>query len=209
MKKYLVEFIGTFFLVMTIGSVVLNPGGAGALAPIAIGMALTGLVYAGGHVSGAHYNPAVTLAVFIRGKCLAADVVPYWVAQVAGAAAAGGTVLFIKGFPEVAAANPDMTRAMVVEFLYTFALCFVVLNVATARSTSGNPFYGVAIGLIVMAGAFSVGSVSGAAFNPAVAIGLTVMGLSTVGNIWIFLVANFAAAVVAALAFRFMNPHDA
>lgn len=209
MKKYLAEFIGTFFLVTTIGAVVLSPGGAGALAPVAIGVALIGLVYAGGHVSGAHYNPAVTLAVFIRGKLAASDVVPYWVAQVAGGAAAAGTVLFVKGFPDVTAATPDLTRVLVVEFLFTFALCYVILNVATARLTSGNPYYGVAIGMVVMGGMFAAGPVSGAVFNPAVAIGLTIMGLSAVANIWIFLVANFAAAVVAALTFRFMNPHDA
>src|SRR5258707_14845425 len=81
MKKYLAEFIGTFFLVFTIGMTVVAPG-AGNLAPLAIGCALMVMVYAGGHVSGAHYNPAVTLAVWLRGKCPAADVGPYVVAQV-------------------------------------------------------------------------------------------------------------------------------
>lgn len=209
MKKYLVEFIGTFFLVATIGFVVLKPGDAGALAPLAIGAALMVMVFAGGHVSGAHYNPAVTLAVFIRGKCPASDVVPYWVAQALGAAAAACVVLFVKGFPLVTAGSPDVARALLVEFLYTFALCYVVLNVATAKATSGNSFYGIAIAFTVIAGAYSVGSVSGGAFNPAVALGVTMMGLSALSNIWIFLVANFAGALVAALAFKFINPQDA
>ncbi len=164
------------------------------------------MVFAGGHVSGAHYNPAVTLAVFLRGKCPAADVIPYLVAQVVAAAAAAEVVLFMKDAPAVEPLNPDIPRALLAEFLFAFALCYVVLNVATAEGTSGNSFYGLAIGFTVLVGAFSVGSVSGGAFNPAVATGITIMGMSHLANIWIFLVANFAAAVVAALVFRFVNP---
>jgi aquaporin Z len=208
MKKYLVEFIGTFFLVATIGFTVLKPGDAGNLAPLAIGSALMVMVFAGGHISGGHYNPAVTLAVFMRGKCPAADVVPYMVAQVLAAATAAAVVLFIKGNPSVEAANPDIPRALLAEFLFTFALCYVVLNVATAKGTSGNSFYGLAIGFTVLIGAYSVGSVSGGAFNPAVAVGITFMGLSQLANIWIFLVANFAGGAVAALVFRFINPPE-
>ena len=207
-QKYLVEFIGTFFLVATIGFAVLK-GGAGDHAPIAIGFTLMVMVFAGGHISGAHYNPAVTLAVFLRGSCPAADVIPYMVAQVAGAAGAAAVVLFVKGNPPAdAVGHPDVVHALLVEFLYTFALCYVVLNVATHKGTSGNSFYGLAIGGTVLVAAFSVGSISGGAFNPAVAVGITVMGLSAVANIWIFLVANFAAAIVAALIFRFINPGE-
>ena len=207
--KYLVEFIGTFFLVATIGFTVLKPGDAGNLAPLAIGSALMVMIFAGGHISGGHYNPAVTLAVFMRGKCPKADVLPYMLAQVLGAAAAAAVVLFMKGNPSVEAANPDIPRALVAEFLYTFALCYVVLNVATAKGTSGNSFYGLAIGFTVLVGAYSVGSISGGAFNPAVAVGITIMGLSQPSHIWIFLVANFAGGAVAALVFRFINPPEA
>lgn len=207
-NKYLAEFIGTFFLVGTIGFTVLKPGDAGNLAPLAIGSALMVMIFAGGHVSGAHFNPAVTLAVFLRGKCPASDVVPYILAQILGAAAAAAVVLFMKGNPLVEALQPDVPRALVAEFLYTFALCYVVLNVATARGTSGNSFYGLAIGFTVLVGAYSVGSISGGAFNPAVAAGLTIMGLSKLANIWIFLVANFAGGTAAALGFRFINPDD-
>ena len=207
--KYLrVEFIGTFFLVATIGFTVLKPGDAGNLAPLAIGSALMVMIFAGGHISGAHYNPAVTLAVFLRGKCPAADVGPYVVAQVLGAAAAAAVVLFVKGNPSVEAANPDIPRALVAEFLFTFALCYVVLNVATAKGTSGNSFYGLAIGFTVLIGAYSVGSVSGGAFNPAVAVGITILGLSQLVNLWIFFVANFAGGAAAALVFRFINPTE-
>ncbi|MCE9555929.1 MAG: aquaporin [Planctomycetes bacterium] len=208
MKKYLVEFIGAFFLVATIGFTVLKPGDAGNLAPLAIGSALMVMIFAGGHISGGHYNPAVTLAVFMRGKCPATDVAPYMVAQVLGAAVASAVVLFVKGNPVVEAAHPDIARALVAEFLFTFALCYVVLNVATAKGTSGNSFYGLAIGFTVLIGAYSVGSVSGGAFNPAVAVGITLMGLSLWANIWIFLVANLAGGALAALVFRFINPPE-
>ncbi len=137
MNKYLVKFIGTFFLVLTIGLVILEPG-AGAMAPIAIGSVLIVMVYAGGHVSGAHYNPAVTLAVWMRGRCPMEDVLPYVVAQLLGSGAAAAVVLFMKSNPPVQAANPDILRALLAEFLFTFALCFVILNVATSRKTSGN-----------------------------------------------------------------------
>lgn len=208
MKKYLVEFIGTFFLVATIGLAVLKPGDAGAMAPLAIGAALMGMVYAGGHISGAHYNPAVTLAVFMRGKCPPADVVPYMVSQVVGAAAAAVIVLYLKNNPTVEAAKPQIIPALLAEFLFTFALAYVVLNVATAKGTSGNSFYGLAIGFTVLAGAYAVGSISGGVFNPAVAVGITAMGLSSIANIWIYLVADFAGAAAAAAAFRFINPDD-
>jgi len=207
MNKYIVEFIGTFFLVATIGFCVLEPG-AGNLAPIAIGSALMVMIFAGGHISGGHYNPSMTLAVFLRGKCPMSDVLPYWGAQVAGAAAAAFTVLFMKNNPTVAAGTPDVARALLAEFLFTFALCYVVLNVATAKGTSGNSFYGLAIGFTVLTGAFAVGSVSGGAFNPAVAVGVTLMGLSTWANIWIFLVANFGGAAVAATVFKIVNGKD-
>ena len=206
MKKYLVEFVGTFFLVLTIGSVVMSPNDAGALAPLAIGGVLMAMVFAGGHVSGAHYNPAVTLAVFLRGKCAASDVPGYVVAQCAGAAAAAMIVAFLKGYPAVTPMQIEASRALVAEFLFTFALCFVVLNVATSRGTSGNSFYGFAIGFTVLAGAYSVGAVSGGAFNPAVALGATLMGLFSAANIWVYLVANFAAAVAAALFFKLVAP---
>jgi aquaporin Z len=207
MNKYITEFIGTFFLLLTIGcSVVI--GGAGVVPPLAIGSALMVMIYAGGHVSGGHYNPAVTLGVWLRGRCPAKDVVPYWVAQLIGAIVAAGALIYLKS---EASAKPITVRpgpSFLAEFLYTFALVYVVLNSATAKATAGNSFYGLAIGFTVMTGAFAVGTVSGAAFNPAVAIGISIMGLSAWSNLWIYLVANFAAAVVAAWTFKTINPED-
>jgi aquaporin Z len=207
-NKYVVEFIGTFFLVATIGFTVMKPNDAGAMAPLAIGSALMVMIFAGGHISGGHFNPAVTLAVFMRGRCSAADLIPYWVAQVLGAGIAALIVLYMKGNPTVVAPTLDIPRALMAEFLFTFALCYVVLNVATAKATAGNSFYGLAIGFTVLVGAYSVGAVSGGAFNPAVAVGITMMGLSAVTYIWIFLVANFAGGAVAAVAFKALNPDD-
>jgi aquaporin Z len=205
-NKYLVEFIGTFFLVATIGFTTIKPGDAGALAPLAIGSALMVMVYAGGHVSGAHYNPAVTLAVYLRGKCPIADVVPYMAMQIIGAVAASFCVMFIKGHPPMTPATIDnVAIVLLAEFVFTFALCYVVLNVATAEGTAGNSFYGLAIGFTVLAGAFAVGPVSGGVFNPAVAVGIAIMGITAQVNLWVYLVAAFAAAVVAAVAFKIIN----
>ena len=207
MKKYLVEFIGTLFFVLTIGFTVLEPG-AGAMAPLAIGSALMVMIYAGGHISGGHYNPAVTLAIWLRGRCASSDVPGYMIAQFLAAAIAALIVLFVKGNPSVQAATPNVINALIVEFLFTFALCYVVLNVATSKDTSGNSFYGLAIGFTVLIGAYSVGAISGGAFNPAVAVGITVMGLSSVANIWIFLLANFVGGALAAVTFNSLNPED-
>lgn len=200
--KYLVEFIGTFFLVFAIGMA------SGDLAPLAIGSMLMVMIYAGGHVSGAHYNPAVTLAITMRGKCKVSDVAPYIVAQVVAAVAAAMMVKFFKGDVAVTAMTPDIAKALVAEFLFTFALVFVILNVATAKATQGNSYYGLAIAFTVIAGAFAVGGISGGVFNPAVAVAITVLGVSSLSNIWIYLVANFTAAAVAALAFKYINPDD-
>src|SRR5512144_1374225 len=190
MNKYVAEFIGTFFLVLTIGCTVVGAG-TGVIAPLAIGAALMVMVFAGGHISGAHYNPAVTLGVLIRGKVNATDVVPYWVAQLAGAAVAA--LIVSKVFRAGAAVTPiapNVGPALLAEFLFTFALVYVVLNAATAEGTSGNSFYG----LTVMTGAFAVGDISGGAFNPAVAFGICILGISTWANIWIYLLADLAAA---------------
>jgi aquaporin Z len=205
MKKYLVEFIGTFFLVFTVGSTVISPG-AGSLAPVAIGAVLMVMVFAGGHVSGGHYNPAVTLAVWIRGKCETRDVAPYWISQLAAAFVAAWMVGKIKMQGSAAPlAIAGWKPAFVAEFLFTFALCWVVLNAATSKGTAGNSFYGLAIGSTVMVGAFAVGGVSGGAFNPAVATGISLMGLSFWGNYWVLLAGELAGAIAAATAYKVVN----
>ena len=208
MKKYLVEFIGTFFLVLTIGMTVIDPVVAVGFAPLAIGSALMIMIYAGGHVSGGHYNPAVTVAVWLRGRCAAADVPFYLVAQVLGAAAAAFIALYLKGNPTLTPNEVTAVPALIAEFIGTFALCYVVLNVATAKGTAGNSNYGLAIGFTVTVMAYAFSGISGGAFNPAVAVGGTLMHLVKSSNLWIYFVANFAAGALAALTFKFVNPDD-
>jgi aquaporin Z len=207
MRKYLVEFIGTFFLVLTVGMTVINPDN-GVIAPLAIGSALMIMVYAGGHVSGGHYNPAVTIAVWLRGRCPQSDVLPYIGSQIAAGIVAAIVTLALKGDPTVIPAEIKIFPALVAEFAGTFALAYVVLNVATAKGTAGNSNYGLAIGFTVMVMAFALGGISGGAFNPAVATGITVMHLEKAANLWIYLVANFGAGALAAAAFKFINPED-
>ncbi len=207
MNKYIMEFIGTFFLVFTIGCTVIG-GGGGVIPPLAIGAALMVMIFAGGHISGGHYNPAVTLGVWLRGRCDTVDVLPYMICQLIGAVAAGAIVKYLRTGVAISPMPLAVGPALVAEFLFTFALVFVVLNVATAKGTAGNSFYGLAIGMTVMTGAFAVGNVSGGAFNPAVAVGISFMGLVSWSNIWIYWLAELAAGAVAAAAFKTINPTD-
>jgi len=217
--KYVYEFIGTFFLVFTIGMVAIQPGAAPlGFAPIAIGTVLAVMIFAGGHVSGGHYNPAVSLAVFLRGKSTLTDMLIYWVVQIVAGLVAAFLVTYTKGelatgggvAVEVPVVNTAavMIPALLAEFLFTFALTFTVLSVATAKGTEGNSFYGWAIGMAVLAGAYAVGGISGGAFNPAVAVGIATMGVITWGNIWIYVVPQLIAGAVAAYLFKAAHPGE-
>ena len=210
-RKLVTEAIGTFFLVLTIGCTVILSGdpGKGIIPPLAIGSALMVMIFAGGHISGAHYNPAVSLAVMLRGRLPKGELVPYWVAQLVGASLAACAAMYLTGGVAKSAAPPaDVMKALLAEFLFTFALAYVVLNVATAKANSGNSFYGLAIGFTVLTGAFAVGSISGGAFNPAVAVAAGLMGLIHLPSIWIHIVADLAGGAVAGLMFNYLNPND-
>ena len=204
MRAYLTEFIGIYFLVLTIGLTVL---GGTPFAPLAIGASLMIMVFMGGHISGAHYNPAVSIACAMRRKLPWSEVAPYIAAQLLGAVAAALTVYGILGqtFTLAPAEGFSAARAVVVEALYTFALCLVVLNVATIQKTKGNSFYGLAIGFTIVVAAFAGGPLSGGAFNPGVGFGPilvhTVLGDGTLGNLWIYIVGPLLGAVGAAGAF--------
>lgn len=200
-KKLAAEAIGAFFLVFTVGQVVLEPG-AGPLAPLAIGFVLAVMIYATGHISGGHLNPAVTLGVFLRGRATVTELAGYWAAQVLAAVPAAFAVLYLKGDVAPAAAPLPVAPALLAEFLFTFALVFVVLNVATTRGTKGNSYFGFAIGGTVLVGAYAVGAISGAAFNPAVAVGVVLMKLALPADLWIYLVANLAGGAAAAVVFN-------
>ena len=207
MQKYLAEFIGTFFLVLTVGCTGISVG-AGVIPQTAIGAVLMAMIYAGGPVSGAHYNPAVTLGVFLRGRCAARDVVPYMVAQVIGALAASATVMYLKIGASATLFQAPIGPGFAAEVLFTFALVYVVLNVATTKSGAGNSYFGLAIGFTVTAAAFAVGNISGGAFNPAVAIGACIMGMLSWSAIWMYLVAEAIGGGLAAVAFRVLRPDE-
>ncbi len=206
-KALIVEFVGTFFLVLVVGLTVIGPG-AGPFAPLAIGSTLMIMVYAGGHISGGHYNPAVTLGVWMRGKCDSKDVLPYMVVQILAGVIAAVVVKFFRGEAPVAAANPEVAKALLNELLFTFALVYVVLNTATSSKNAGNSYYGLAIGFTLFVGAYAGGVISGGAYNPAVAFGISTMGLSAWNNIWIFIVANFAGGALAAIVYKTANPEE-
>ncbi|HZC34486.1 MAG TPA: aquaporin [Chthoniobacterales bacterium] len=204
LRKWIVEFIGTFFLVYVIGCVSLQEHLL--LGPLAIGASLMVMIFAGGHISGAHYNPAVTLGVWIRGACSAFEAGSYLLAQVIGAIVASLAAGFLLGHGSApAASTATAAQVILAEALGTFALVYTVLNVATAPATSGNSFYGLAIGFTVFAQAVAVGKVSGGAFNPAVAIGVAVLGLANVANLWIYWISEFLGAGLAAVLFLVLN----
>lgn len=208
MRKYLTEFIGTFFLLFTIYCVVVT---GSALAPLAIGGILAAMVFAGGHISGAHYNPAVSVAAAIRGKLPVPKLLPYVSAQLIGAVAGAAMARLVVGTPPGPALNftgRDMAGAFVAELLVTFALAYVVLNVATSQNHPNNSFYGLAIGITVAAGVVAVGGASGGVFNPAVAVATSVSGLTSWSMLGVYLAATLAGGALAGVAFRVLNPAD-
>ena len=200
MKTYLTEAIGTFFLVLVIGLT----GN-----PIAIGCILMVMVYMGGHISGAHYNPAVTLAILIRKGIDAKEALMYILFQIAGAFLAALSFYLIKGntFAPMPAPDTGMMAPLFIEIVFTFALALVILNVATSKKTEGNSYYGLAIGFTILAAAFAGGDISGGAYNPAVGIGPIMMdtfiGGSSLSNLWLYLVGPVVGASLAAVVFSY------
>jgi aquaporin Z len=205
-RKLAVEFIGMFVFVFAVGMAT-NRLGAGPLAPLAIGATLMTMVFAGGHVSGAHFNPAVSTAVLLRGRMTVEEYRGYVVTQFV-AALLSGLVVRVVGGHEGHAAVVGVGRMLLAEFIFTFALAWVVLNTATARGTHGNSFYGLAIGFTVVAGAYAVGGISGGVFNPAIAVGAMVTGLLKWSHIWVYLLADLLGAAVAARAFLYVLPAE-
>jgi aquaporin Z len=210
--KYVVEAIGTFMLVFTVGTAVATRS---QLAPLAIGASLMVMIYAGGHLSGGHYNPAVTLAVLVRRRIRFADAVAYWAAQFGAGVLAALVVRLVVDPAEIAKtatltlSGHSLLAAFVVELLFTFALCYVVLNVATSKNHPNNSFYGLAIGFTVVAGVAAVGAISGGAFNPAVTLGAALMNMFAWPTLWVYLIAQVAAGAAAGITFLALNPTDA
>lgn len=202
-RNAVTEALATLLFVFVIIAAVNN---AGDFAPVVIGFGLMVLVYATGHLSGAHLNPAVTLGALIRGAIGIGGAVAYWIAQLVGGAL--GALLAFAIWPAAEAKQIEIAPAFLVEALLTFILVFVVLNVATSKDTEGNSFYGLAIGSTVMVGAFAVGAISGGGFNPAVALGLAIHGDFGWENLWLYFVAPLVGGLVAGFVFRLLNSHD-
>lgn len=206
--KLVTEFVGTFFLTLTICTAA-TMGTAGDLAPFAIASTLMVMIYAGGHVSGAHYNPAVTISIYIRGACEKSEVAPYIAAQLTAGvigAMVASNVLFANGHDAISEITMETGPALASELLFTFALAYVILNVATSEATQGNGYYGAAIALVVLAGALTVGTISGASFNPAVSASLVASGAMEFADLWVHLAPQVSGGALAAMLFKFQNP---
>jgi aquaporin Z len=207
-RKYAVKVIGTFFLVFTVAAASLSRS---SLTPLAAGAALMVMIYAGGHISGGHYNPAVTMAALWRGAISGADAIGYWIAQLLSGAAAGWLALVVVNPPRSSTLRPSghaLMATVVVEFLFTFALCFVMLNVATSRRQAGNSFFGLAIGFTVTAGGLAAGGISGGAFNPAVSLGGAAADMFAWSTLWVYVVSQMVAGLAAGLVFLAIDPGD-
>lgn len=202
MKKLFIEFFGTYFLVLIIG---LSSGN-----PIAVGFGLMVLVYTGAHISGAHYNPAVTLALFLQKEISALDSVKYVISQIVGSTLAALSIYLMNTSMHVQPVLGDSVYPIFFsEIIFTFLLVFVILNVATHPNLKGNSFYGLAIGLTVMTGIFSVGPISGAVFNPAVSLGPSIIDLITSEGVshyftWYYIVFPLIGSILAVLGFKFL-----
>ncbi|SIT88904.1 MIP/aquaporin family protein [Microbacterium sp. RU33B] len=204
LRSALAELIGTFVFVFAIISAV-NSGSD--LTPLAIGFALMVMVFATGHISGAHLNPAVSVGVWLRGAIDLTGLLTYIIAQLVGASLAA--LVSFALFPAATdAMQVDVGPAFLVEALWTFVLVYVVLNVATSKDHPNNSFYGLAIGSTVFVGAVGFGSVSGGGFNPAVALGLAITGQFAWGSYWLYFLAPIVGGAVAAVVFRVLNAHD-
>ncbi len=210
MKNQLIsEFIGIYFLYLIIG-MCLTPPGAAAFTPLAIAFGLAALIYACGHISKAHLSPAATLAYFITGAHPAKKCLPFILVTLTGAACAAWTVGILK--PEsiqmIQPLEYDRLQVIIGEFTFTFALIWVMLNIAIAEGTKGNPFYGIAIGGIVGAGAYAIGSLTFAPFNPAVTLGLCINGILPWKALPLYTIVHLIAAATAGLLFKSMKLTD-
>jgi len=208
---YIMEFIGAFYLTLVVAMTATNPQ-----QPLAIGAALCALIFTGGHVSGGHFNPAVTLSVFLRQKATLVDSVIYIFVQFIGGLVGSFCAWMISPInsnflgPGVGQ-DVHIFQAFFAEFLFSFYLCSCVLNVATVKSKKNNHFYGLAIGFTVLGAAYSGSRISGAALNQAVAVGRLIIksiietDATVLQDIWIYLIAPWIGSLFAAVVFFITN----
>jgi len=207
------EFFGTMMLCLVVGLSNLS-----ALAPFAIGSILMCMVFTYGHLSGGHFNPAVSLAVMMRGKISPLYFVLYTVSQVIGGLAGVGIAHYALASEDFLLKNTiktplptiavDEGPAFLLEFIFTLALCTTVLNTATTVSVGDNSFYGLAIGFVVLAGAVSVGGLTGGVFNPAVGTALFIVRGDTAEGLWRYWVAPMLGGLVAGIMFHIVNSDE-
>jgi aquaporin Z len=213
LRRLSAEFIGTFFLVLVICMTTYAKVSAD-IQPLAIGLLLMGMIYANGFMSGAVFNPAVTLALWLRGRLSPKEALAYAAVQIVAAAAAAAFTMALtsaKPIVQPLVAPPQyfaLIPALLAEIIGTFAMCWVILTVATSKTIEGNTFYGLAIGTTVTGLIYTFGSVSGSVFNPAVALAVDIAQIGNWSNLWIYLVSNFGGAALAALAYRFINKDE-
>lgn len=205
MRKYVIEFIGTFFLVLAVCAAVRSQQELQSFAPLFVGLVLVALVYAGKPFSGAHYNPAVSLAIFLRGKIRLVDMIGYWVIQLMAGVIAAIVAAKVLNYHTTMATVEEPVVALIAEGIGTFALVLVILCVATSPRYINNDYYGLAIGSIVVAMAYIVGPVSGGVFNPAVALGIAVFEKLDWNSLWVYLVGAIAGSVIAALLYKILR----
>lgn len=212
--KVLAEFVGTYYLVFVVGCNVLTNSIGAALS---IGAMLMVMIYALGSVSGAHFNPAVTLAIWgsQRGLLSLSDACLYIVGQVSGGFCAAMSYWFLFGhtFTIAPVGQYSLMSAMIVEVLYTMALCYVVLNVTTTRKQDGSNYFGLAIGFTIVSAALTIGGISGCVLNPAVALGCSMVAALDEGTVAfaytaIYFCVPFGGALLADGAFYVVQKRD-
>ena len=211
MKKYIAEFIGTFCLIFAgTGAVVINQASGGAVTHVGIaitfGLVVMAMIYTFGPISGAHMNPAVTVALAVAKKFPVKDIAPYVLAQLAGALLASGTLKFL--FPEndfLGATMPAGSEAqsLILEFILTFILMIVIMNVAFGSPEQGM-FAGVVIGAVILLEALFAGPICGASMNPTRSLAPAIMS-GHLEHIWLYIAGPVLGAVSAVLVWYYLS----
>ena len=231
LPMYLAEFVGTLIVTCTF-AMVTQPNityytssnindktqetQESFIAPVAVGFVMIALIYAFGHISGAHFNPSITIAVYIRGFITISDAFIFILVQLIGGFIGALCAWLITGIqPYIEPGNKYKDRygsVFVIEFIYAFAIAIVVINVATTEAQRGNFFYGVSIGMCICAAVASAQKISGGAFNPAVGTALSITNVmrdhGTFKYIWIYWIGPIGGGVFGGLSYYVLNAKE-